>query len=57
MTLGYDINLTASDNFQPGGYRADPAGISNAAVVVIQEIFGVTHHIRAVCDRLSSPGI
>jgi carboxymethylenebutenolidase len=54
--VGRDIKLTASDNFQLGGYRADPTGIPKAAVVVIQEIFGVNHHIRAVCDRLASEG-
>ncbi len=54
--MGKDIKLTASDNFQLGGYRADPAGAPKAAVVVIQEIFGVNHHIRAVCDRLAGEG-
>src|ERR1700755_25239 len=54
--MGQDIKLTASDNFQLGGYRADPAGAPKAAVVVIQEIFGVNHHIRSVCDRLAAEG-
>ena len=54
--MGQDIRLTASDNFQLGGYRAEPAGVPRAAVVVIQEIFGVNHHVRAVCDRLASEG-
>ena len=54
--MGKDIKLTASDNFELGGYRADPAGMPRAAVVVIQEIFGVNHHIRAVCDRLAGEG-
>jgi carboxymethylenebutenolidase len=54
--VGQDIKLTASDNFQLGAYRADPAGAPKAAVVVIQEIFGVNHHIRAVCDRLAGEG-
>lgn len=54
--MGQDIKLTASDNFQLGGYRADPAGNPKGAVVVIQEIFGVNHHIRSVCDRLASEG-
>jgi carboxymethylenebutenolidase len=54
--VGKDIKLTASDNFQLGGYRADPATAPKAAVVVIQEIFGVNHHIRAVCDRLAGEG-
>jgi len=54
--VGHDIKLTASDKFQLAGYRADPATAPRAAVVVIQEIFGVNHHIRAVCDRLASEG-
>jgi len=54
--VGHDIKLTASDNFQLGGYRADPAGAPKAAVVVIQEIFGVNHHIRAICDRFAGNG-
>ena len=54
--MGHDIKLTAADDFQLGGYRADPATAPRAAVVVIQEIFGVNHHIRAVCDRLASEG-
>ena len=54
--MGHDIKLTASDNFQLGGYRADPASAPRAAVVVIQEIFGVNHHIRAICDRFAGNG-
>src|SRR5450631_1341160 len=54
--VGQDIKLTASDHFELGGYRADPATAPKAAVVVIQEIFGVNHHIRAVCDRLAGEG-
>ena len=54
--MGQDIRLTASDNFQLGAYRADPAAAPKAAVVVIQEIFGVNHHIRSVCDRFASEG-
>ena len=54
--MGHDITLTASDNLQLGGYRADPATSPKAALVVIQEVFGVNHHIRAVCDRLAGEG-
>ena len=54
--MGQDIRLTASDNFQLGAYRADPSGSPKGAVVVIQEIFGVNHHIRSVCDRLAKEG-
>jgi carboxymethylenebutenolidase len=48
--------LTASDGFKLGAYRADPAGKAKGGVVVIQEIFGVNHHIRAVCDRIAAQG-
>jgi carboxymethylenebutenolidase len=54
--VGQQIKLTASDGFQLGGYRADPAGTPKGAVVVIQEIFGVNHHIRNVCDRFAGAG-
>ena len=54
--MGKDITLTAKDGFRLGGYRADPQSPAKGAVVVIQEIFGVNHHIRAVCDRLAGEG-
>jgi len=58
--VGQDIKLTASDGFQLGAYRADPGathkGQAKGALVVIQEIFGVNHHIRSVCDRLAAAG-
>jgi len=54
--VGHDIKLTASDHFQLGGYRADPVGAAKGALVVIQEIFGVNHHIRNVCDRYAREG-
>lgn len=54
--MGKDLKLTASDNFQLGAYRADPSGAPKGAIVVIQEIFGVNHHIRSVCDRLAAEG-
>ena len=54
--MGHDIKLTASDGFQLGGYRADPSGAAKGALVVIQEIFGVNHHIRNVCDRYAREG-
>jgi carboxymethylenebutenolidase len=54
--VGQDITLTASDGFELGAYRADPATARKGAVVVIQEIFGVNRHIRAVCDRFADQG-
>ncbi len=37
-------------------YRADPAGGSGPAVVVIQEIFGVNAVMREICDRWAERG-
>jgi carboxymethylenebutenolidase len=54
--VGQDIRLTASDKFELGAYRTQPTGKPKGAVVVIQEIFGVNHHIRTVCDRFAVQG-
>ncbi len=54
--MGTQISLTASDGFKLGAWRADPAGSPKGGLVVIQEIFGVNHHIRAVCDRFAAEG-
>lgn len=54
--MGQDITLTASDGFKLGAYRTQPEGKPRGAVVVIQEIFGVNHHIRTVCDRFAVQG-
>ena len=37
-------------------YRADPAGTPTAAIVVIQEVFGVNPGIRRKCDKLAEQG-
>jgi carboxymethylenebutenolidase len=54
--LGQQFTLTAADHHQLGAYRAEPAGKAKGGMVVIQEIFGVNNHIRAVCDRLAGEG-
>jgi carboxymethylenebutenolidase len=54
--MGQSIGLKASDGFLLGGYRADPSGAPKGGLVVIQEIFGVNHHIRNVCDRFAALG-
>jgi carboxymethylenebutenolidase len=46
--------LDGKDTFQ--GYCAEPAGKPVAAIIVIQEIFGVNPGIRAKCDDLAAKG-
>jgi carboxymethylenebutenolidase len=50
------MSLTAADGFKLGAYRADPQGKPKAGLVLIQEIFGVNHHIRNMCDRFAAQG-
>jgi len=54
--VGSNVTLTASDGFKLGAYRADSSGKAKGGIVLIQEIFGVNRHIRAVCDRLAGEG-
>ncbi|MCH8036932.1 MAG: dienelactone hydrolase family protein [Proteobacteria bacterium] len=54
--MGENIRLTAADGFELGAYRARPDGAAKGGVVVVQEIFGVNVHIRAVCDRYAEAG-
>lgn len=54
--MGQKLKLTTTDNHTMGAYRADPAGQPKGGMVVIQEIFGVNHHIQHVCDDLAAHG-
>jgi carboxymethylenebutenolidase len=54
--MGSKVEHKAADGFKLAGYRAAPAGASKGGLVVIQEIFGVNHHIRAVTDRFAAEG-
>ncbi len=54
--MGTPIKLTAADGFVLDGYRAEPKGGPRGGLVVAQEIFGVNHHIRGVCDRFAQEG-
>jgi carboxymethylenebutenolidase len=54
--VGKTIELQAKDGFTLAAYRADPAGKPRGGLVVIQEIFGVNHHIRNVTDQFAAAG-
>jgi carboxymethylenebutenolidase len=54
--MGEYVKLASQDGVQIGAYRAVPKAPARGAVVVLQEIFGVNHHIRAVADRFASEG-
>ena len=50
------INLTAEDGHKLAAYKATPTGQPRGALVVVQEIFGVNHHIKSVTDRFAKEG-
>ena len=53
--MGNTINLTAADGHTFSAYVAGPADATKG-IVVIQEIFGVNHHIRDMADRYAAAG-
>ena len=54
--MGEFTTLMARDGHDFQAYLAAPGGKPHGAVVVIQEIFGVNAHIRAVTDGFASAG-
>lgn len=54
--MGANIKLTAADGFTFEAYRAEPEVAPQAALVLIQEIFGVNKHIREVADGYAEDG-
>lgn len=54
--MGKFVDLTAADGFRFPAYVAQPVGKARGAVVVLQEIFGVNAHIRAVADGYAAAG-
>jgi len=54
--MGSFIDLKAADGFVFPAYVAQPAGQPKGGVVVLQEIFGVNSHIRAVADGYAQEG-
>lgn len=53
--MGRDLTLTAADGHELDAYEAT-ADAAKGGVIVLQEIFGVNPHIRAVADRFAAAG-
>jgi carboxymethylenebutenolidase len=54
--MGERINLNTVGTHCIGAYLAKPDGKPRGGIVVVQEIFGVTSHIRDVADRFAEAG-
>ncbi len=54
--MGKTVRLEAADGHALDAYLAEPKGKPLAGLVVVQEIFGVTQHIRRVADSYAAEG-
>jgi carboxymethylenebutenolidase len=50
------IRLQAKDGHELDAYLAEPNGERRGGIVVVQEIFGVTDHIKRAADRYARQG-
>lgn len=54
--MGEFVSLRAADAHELAAYVAQPSGTPIAGLVIVQEIFGVNAHIRAVADEYAQDG-
>lgn len=55
--IGSMTTLHTADGKSIGAYVAKPAGAPRAALLVLQEIFGVNRHMKAVTDGFAASGL
>jgi carboxymethylenebutenolidase len=53
---GKMTEMTMADGAVIGVYHVQPSGARRGGLVLIQEIFGVTDHIRELCDGYAADG-
>jgi carboxymethylenebutenolidase len=54
--MGQMTKMKMSDGAEIAVYHAQPDGVRRGGLVLIQEIFGVTDHIRELCDEYAGDG-
>ena len=54
--MGETITITMSDGHALPCYHAMPSGERRGGLVLVHEIFGVTDHIRELCDEYAEDG-
>jgi carboxymethylenebutenolidase len=54
--MGSWLELTAADGHRLAAYAAAPPATPRGGIVVVQEIFGVTRHIRDVAEQYAAAG-
>ncbi len=56
MLRGKMIQLTGADGFELDAYHVEAEGDRKGGLVLVQEIFGVTDHIKDQADRFAKAG-
>lgn len=56
MTTGALIQIQSRDGFAFDAYRVAPTGPRKGGVIVIQEIFGLSDHIKEMAERFGAAG-
>lgn len=56
MAAGAMIQVTSRDGFAFDAYHVKPAGPRKGGVIVIQEIFGLSDHIKEMTERFGAAG-
>ncbi|MEZ6030025.1 MAG: dienelactone hydrolase family protein [Hyphomonadaceae bacterium] len=56
MSAGEMIRVKSRDGFEFDAYRVAPAGPRKGGVIVIQEIFGLSDHIKEMTERFGAVG-
>ena len=54
--MGETIHIAMDDGYSLPVYHAVPEDRRRGGLVLVQEIFGVTEHIRELCDEYASEG-
>ena len=54
--MGKMIRLKAEDGHELDAYVAEPQGKAKGGIVVVQEVFGITNHIKRVADQYAAQG-
>src|SRR5262245_42042205 len=56
MANGRMITVKSRDGFELEAYRVSPSGPRQGGVIVIQEIFGLSDHIKEMAERFGAVG-
>ena len=56
MTTSHSETIASADGRSFAAYVSEPASPNGHAVILLQEIFGVTAHVRRVADRFAQDG-